>query len=66
MMKKTNTDPSMEESALAAAMKTRFTALSISSMHMKTTITFLLMMAPMAPIVNSMPLRMKHKPEGIS
>ena len=59
MMKKTNTDPSMEESAFAAAMKTRFTALSISSMHMKTIRPFLRNNTPATPIMNRTAARIK-------
>jgi hypothetical protein len=66
MMKKTNTVPSIEENAFPEAMNARLTAFNMSSMHMKMTITFLRVIAPIAPIEKMMPLKTKHKPEGIS
>jgi hypothetical protein len=56
----------MEENALPEAMNARLTAFNMSSMHMKMTITFLRVIAPIAPIEKMMPLKTKHKPEGIS
>jgi hypothetical protein len=47
-------------------MNARLTAFNMSSMHMKMTITFLRVIAPIAPIEKMMPLKTRHKPGGIS
>jgi hypothetical protein len=44
--------------------KVRLTELSISSMHMKTTIALRRVKAPITPMVKSIPLRMRYKAGG--
>jgi hypothetical protein len=45
-------------------MKVRLTALSINSIHIKTTMAFRRVNAPITPIVKSMALRIRYKAGG--
>ncbi len=55
--KKAKRTPSRDWRKRDRVMNERFTALSINSMHMKTTIAFRRLRAPITPIVNSIPLK---------
>jgi hypothetical protein len=57
--RRTITWPSKDDKLRAMATKLKFTALSISSMHINITIAFLLITTPSTPIVNRMTLKPK-------
>jgi hypothetical protein len=59
MVKKATTWPSKLPLILAKVTKARFAAFSINSIHIKTTIAFLLTTTPTAPIVNKIAERYK-------